>query len=446
MLKAWGYKATPQELQDKQSGLYAARFDPLKEGKGPDGKPLNPLVAFRGTHDLGGARADADTYIGASQYEPHKADIAKLMDPSHGKVTTTGHSLGGALAQKAAADNLNSVGGITTFQSPGIDSTDANRLNAANKDGHIDVAHHFIQSDTVHRAGDERADGKFYQNRIQGLDGALSAPGVALANAMPSHRGYMYYNDGEGNLRDPNSKWAKQGVSSNLTTAEFDHDPVGSRHMHEGIRQGLGAVVSGGIGIANGIGDLGTGIKNGIVDTASGFGSAAQKTGQGLAAAGQQGLHGAQTAAHGLAQGGSEIAHGNISQGLGDAGRGLASGTREVLSGGAQAAGSLWHGAVGGVQAVGQGALDVGRGAVHAGADLAHAGGAAAYQLGKSAIHLAQTPAELGSWAGGKIVDGAHATGQALSNGAHATGQALSNGAHWAGGQVAGAWHSLTGR
>jgi hypothetical protein len=63
---------------------------------------------------------------------------------------------------------------------------------------------------------------------------------------------------------------------------------------------------------------------------------------------------------------------------------------------------------------------------------------------------MAQAPAELGAWAGGKVVDGAKSLGSAAVHGGqqalNATGHALSSGAHWAEGQAASAWHSLTGR
>jgi hypothetical protein len=445
MLKAWGYQAKPQEVMDPKSGLYAARFNPIvdKNGKGPDGVPISPVVAFRGTADLGGARADADTYIGASQYEPHKAEIAALMNPDHGKVVTTGHSLGGSLAQKAAADNVNSVAGVTTFQSPGIDYADAAKFNLANRDHHIDVAHHYVSSDTVHRAGDQKLGGTFYENKVAGMDGVMSAPGLALKNVMPSHTGYMYYNNGDGNLRDPDSKWAKQGVSHNVTTEEHTSDTVGSRHFHEGMRQGLGALATTGITGYNVAKDIGGGIKNGVKDTISDLGSTAHSTGQGLKNAGSEGWSGVKTAGSGVAQGTSEIAHGHILSGLGQAGTGLMQGTGQVLKGGYDAASSLVHGAAGTVGALGHGALDVGKGVLHAGGDLLKGGEAAAYQVGKSALHLAQVPGELGTWAGEKLVQGGSAAVNATGHALSATGHAIDNGAHWAGDKIKGAWHSL---
>lgn len=456
MLQAWGYSDKPQEVMDEKSGLYAARFDPLKGAKGPDGKPLHSEVAFRGTADLGGIEADTSKYIGATQYEPHKKEIAALMHGGVGQVSTSGHSLGGALAQKAAADNLDVTGGVTTFQAPGIDYADAARFNAANRDHHIDVAHHYVSSDTVHRAGDQKVGGTFYENKVAGLDGAMSAPGLALANVQPSHRGYMYYNNGSGNLRDPNSKWAKDGVSTNVTTEEHGADTVHSRHFHEGVRQGAGALATAGLGAVRGTKDILQGANEGFHDAAHGIKTSAQETGQGLQHAGSEGLHGVKTAGSGLAQGGSEILHGNIKSGLGHAGQGLAQGTGEVLKGGADAAGALWHGAVGTTKAVGQGALDLGKGVLKGGDKMLHAGIDATYQAGKAAMHLPQAAGELGHWAGHEVMDGAKyvggkaveggkaalsATGKALS----ATGHALDDGAHWAGNKVKNGWHSLTG-
>lgn len=456
MLKAWGYSDKPAEVMDEKSGLYAARFDPLKGAKGPDGKPLHSEVAFRGTADLGGVEADTSKYIGATQYEPHKKEIAALMHGGVGQVSTTGHSLGGALAQKAAADNLDVTGGVTTFQSPGIDYADALKFNAANKDGHIDVAHHYVSSDTVHRAGDQKVAGKFYENKVAGLDGAMSAPGLALKNVMPSHTGYMYYNNGEGNLRDPDSKWAKQGVSHNVTTEEHTEDTVHSRHFHEGIRQGIGALATAGLGTYRGTKDILAGANEGFHDAAHGIKTSAQETGAGLKHAGGETVQGVKTAGSGVAQGGSEILHGDFKHGLSDAGHGLAQGTKEVLQGGKDAAGSLWHGAVGTTKALGQGAADLGHGVVQGGSKILHAGMDATYQAGKAALHLPQAAGELGQWAGHEAMDGAkylgnkaveggkaavNATGKALS----ATGHALDDSAHWAGSKIKNGWHSLTG-
>jgi hypothetical protein len=445
MLKAWGYSDKPQEVIDPKTSLYAARFNPLKGAMDPNGQALHPTVAFRGTADLGGARADADTYIGASQYEPNKAAIAALMNPDQGKVITTGHSLGGALAQKAAADNVQDVSGVTTFQSPGIDYADALKFNAANADNHIDVAHHFVSSDTVHRAGDQELAGKYYENRVQGLDGIKSAPGISLASVMPSHTGYMYYNNGDGNLRDPNSKWAQQGISSNVTTDEYMDDPEHDRHFSEGTRQALGSLATVGITAYNSGAALGTGLKTGYADTKAGVSQAAQTTEQGLKSAGGQGWNGVKTAGSGVAQGGSEIAQGHILSGLGTAGKGVAQGTGQVLGAGAQAAGAMWKGAVGTAGALGQGAMDVGKGAVNAGTDLVKGAGAAAYQVGKAGLHLAQVPGEVGYWAGTKIAEGGQAAVKATGNALSATGQAIGNGANWAEQKAANAWHSATG-
>jgi hypothetical protein len=441
MLRAWGYDARPQEVIDEQTGLYAARFNPLRDARNPDGAPMNPVVAFRGTHDFGGVRADADTYIGRSQYEPHRAEIAALMDPSQGRVVTTGHSLGGALAQKAAADNIGSVAGVTTFQSPGIDYADVNRFNAGNRDGHIQVAHHYNSADTVHRAGDARLDGTFYENRIAGLGGLRSAPGVALASVMPTHTGYLYYNNGDGNIRDPHSQWAERGISTDVTTRVHSEDTVGSRHFHEGMRQGLGSLVTTGIGAYQAGSSVLSGVAQGARDVGQGTMQAAVRTGQGLQGAAVEGWQGATTMGSGLFQAGGDIAHGHVLTGLGRAGQGLAQGAGQILQGGAQAVSSIGHGIAGTAGALGHGAVDVGRGVLQAGGDLIHAGGAAAYQLGKAGMHLSQVPGEVGHFVGQAATSGGQALAGAAGRAMQSTGQAISQGAGFIGRE----WHHLTG-
>ena len=71
-------------------------------------------------------------------------------------MSVAGYSLGGYLAQRAAADNADLVGNgeVVTFQSGGLHREDTAKFNEANADGHIDVRHHQTNMDVVHRAGE----------------------------------------------------------------------------------------------------------------------------------------------------------------------------------------------------------------------------------------------------------------------------------------------------
>lgn len=120
-LEQWGYKIGPEvrgsgALGNTDSGMYAVRFEPIDPKSG-----AAPVVAFRGSEfneKMVDWRSDlTDGTIGQRQYEGSKKAIDDLMKVAPGqKLEVTGHSLGGALAQKAAAEHAASIGAVTTFQ------------------------------------------------------------------------------------------------------------------------------------------------------------------------------------------------------------------------------------------------------------------------------------------------------------------------------------------
>jgi hypothetical protein len=105
-LQQWGYNPVidPGHVVDhnKDTGLFAIRFDPTAAGAK---NGAAPVVAFRGTEpDRGTKDLQSDVegkYIGASQYDPAKAEIQQKLFGGPNKVDVVGYSLGGALAQKS---------------------------------------------------------------------------------------------------------------------------------------------------------------------------------------------------------------------------------------------------------------------------------------------------------------------------------------------------------
>ena len=86
-----------------------------------------------------------------------KKAIDDLMKVAPGqKLEVTGHSLGGALAQKAAAEHAASIGAVTTFQAPGVDAADAAKFNANKADGVKAVS--YTHLDVYKRQGQQRGD------------------------------------------------------------------------------------------------------------------------------------------------------------------------------------------------------------------------------------------------------------------------------------------------
>jgi hypothetical protein len=151
-MQGWGYN--PDSLTflndsrsgDRETGLQAVRLDPTD----PDGG-LGSIVGFRGTEPLAthqstltnptGAlddvAADLGHDIGGNQYRENQERIHALIAGGVGPMTLTGHSLGGALAQHAAAGSTDlNVANVVGFQAPGIDSTSAQAFNAANPVSH----------------------------------------------------------------------------------------------------------------------------------------------------------------------------------------------------------------------------------------------------------------------------------------------------------------------
>jgi ElaB/YqjD/DUF883 family membrane-anchored ribosome-binding protein len=124
-----GYDVNSSRSVEGANGFGMRSF--LPNARDPRARELSPIVAFRGTEtsmdgvadDLVGADTNPEG-IGADQFARNRALIRAQMAAAartgNGQLTLSGHSLGGALAQQAAADQPNLVQDVTTFQSPGV--------------------------------------------------------------------------------------------------------------------------------------------------------------------------------------------------------------------------------------------------------------------------------------------------------------------------------------
>ena len=133
----WGLERTG-EIDDKETGLYAGLFTPVKgvDSSASHGREVHSVIAFRGTNDFEDIRDDLSVPgIGTVQFAKNAKAIAGLFSKGakFGKIDVVGHSLGGALAQIAAARTPGRVGRVVTFQAPGISPEDAQRLKAFNE-------------------------------------------------------------------------------------------------------------------------------------------------------------------------------------------------------------------------------------------------------------------------------------------------------------------------
>lgn len=179
-LEAWGYELAA-EHEDKNSGFRVVAFKPQSDGAlDPDGKPLKPVVAFRGTANGGGALDDInDQGIGTYQFSRNEKETEQTIQAAKGTAApdVTGHSLGGALAQLAAARFGGMVGNIVTFQSAGINGAEAQRIDSEEHK----ATHYRTGGDLVHSGGEAFANGNVVQFNTKGIDTALSHMTFPLA-------------------------------------------------------------------------------------------------------------------------------------------------------------------------------------------------------------------------------------------------------------------------
>ena len=179
-LERWGYELSMAH-EDTNSGFRVVGFKPSSDSaRDPDGKPLRPVVAFRGTSNAGGAMDDLnDQGVGTFQFSRNEREILQVIQSAKGAAPpdVTGHSLGGALAQLAAARFGSMIGNIVTFQAAGINGAEAQRIDA---DMH-QATHYRTGGDLVHSGGEAFALGDVIQFDRKGLDTALSHMTYPLA-------------------------------------------------------------------------------------------------------------------------------------------------------------------------------------------------------------------------------------------------------------------------
>jgi Lipase (class 3) len=206
------------------------------------GKP--PIVAFRGTvpTKVQTVIADLDpSGIGMYQFNPNRAliDAQVAGAATHGKVVSAGHSLGGALAQIAAAAFPDRVDRIVTFQAPGVSAETAKKIveyNAAHKDDPIESSHHRVKGDLVPMGGDALTPGMIHNHEMK--DGNLFQRNpIAKHTSMPLAQeelaqGHDVPIHGDRNIV------ATDDVSTEKDNAE-------KNHFVEHLRTGVGKVVFG---------------------------------------------------------------------------------------------------------------------------------------------------------------------------------------------------------
>ena len=128
-----------------------------------------PVLIFKGGIDPGDDAAFTDRRgVAFNQFEANKTAIGNWLtqisrdpvkNPRSLLPDVIGHSMAGALAQRAAAEFTNSIGETITFNSPGIDRGTAN-LFRQNGGGNKPVTHYVVNGDFVSLGGEEFIPGR----------------------------------------------------------------------------------------------------------------------------------------------------------------------------------------------------------------------------------------------------------------------------------------------
>jgi hypothetical protein len=206
------------------------------------GKP--PIVAFRGTvpSKVQTVIADLDpSGIGVYQFNPNRAviDAQMLAASTHGPIISSGHSLGGALAQIAAATFPDRVGRIVTFQAPGVAKETAKKLeqyNAEHPDQAIESTHHRVKGDLVPLGGEALTPGVIHNHEMTG-GSALSRNPLAKHTSMPLAQEEL----AQGHDVPIHGDHGSQETGEVST----EHDNTHKTQVIEKVRAGLGHLIFG---------------------------------------------------------------------------------------------------------------------------------------------------------------------------------------------------------
>lgn len=158
-LAKFGYNAAAARITEGESGMAMLYIPCMEEGK------MSPILAFRGTEptDLSDLLADIDlSYIGEPQFTNNKELIEATLLACKEPAILLGHSLGGALAQKAAFEYSSLTKEVVTFQAPGLGL--AEKSKGEDRDDLPKATHHIADNDLVDRAGFYRLPGDVYSH------------------------------------------------------------------------------------------------------------------------------------------------------------------------------------------------------------------------------------------------------------------------------------------
>jgi pimeloyl-ACP methyl ester carboxylesterase len=227
--------------------------------------PLNgnqpPVLAFRGTSEIPDVVDDANAEgVGANQMAMNEGLIDITLEQlalSYGAVTVTGHSLGGALAQMAAARAPDYVGHVVTFQSPGVPKSMVEKLDKHNEEAKeegkdpIESQHYAVKGDLIPLAGEAFTSG-FRTVIERGTDPMQDNPleyGVKpVASLLQEHQSLPldeFEQSGEGQKPEPEGMHKLDGRSpAHATSADVNyHESEKAHKFVEAVRVGMAHVL-----------------------------------------------------------------------------------------------------------------------------------------------------------------------------------------------------------
>ncbi len=251
-----GYRAMPI-IRGKREFVMRT-FVPTKGDK-------DPIVSFRGTvpSKVDTLIADLDpSGIGMYQFNPNRDLIAGQMNAAaaHGKIISAGHSLGGALAQIAAATFPELCGSIVTFQAPGVQREVAAALAKYNDEhagNEIMSSHHRVKGDLVPMGGQVLTEGTVTNHEMTGGN-------LLNNNALSKH---LVFPLAQEELAKGNQLPVQGEQQVHQTTVESTESANAEKsQLIEMARAGLGTLVYGVggavIGIKDAIGNVRDAIGN----------------------------------------------------------------------------------------------------------------------------------------------------------------------------------------
>lgn len=183
-----------------------------------------PVITFRGTQgsefDVRDIMTDVDPRgVGYGQFENNLQQLGAIASKYPGAVVT-GHSLGGALAQRYASQF--GAGEVITFNSPGIDSQSASQFKKGK------VTHYVSDGDLVSLGGEKFINGdvkiiSFKSGKIPVVGNTADKHFAAIQAGLIGMKDAQVKTISAQELSDPNFKYGSARSSGNVTRQSIEN-------------------------------------------------------------------------------------------------------------------------------------------------------------------------------------------------------------------------------